>query len=261
MQLAKLAKNIIAAVLLAAGPAAADPAIDALVAAYPDFLAGSEGNVLIWKDGTRMPISDRRTGKSFVQLLDHPDIKDQFAIPYPLGIKLKHPAINEDPGRIRFQPFFLKMYGDCRKAARRLKAVRWLPNRGGGIVMATTVNGVAEKLAAVARELEQLPANLTRFLVPSAGAYNCRAIAKTHRLSVHAYGAAIDLNSRYGDYWQWPTASKGTIPWKNRMPLAIVEVFERHGFIWGGKWYHYDTMHFEYRPELIGLAKKGWPRN
>lgn len=128
MQLARLAKNIIAAVLLAAGPAAADPAIDALVAAYPDFLAGSEGNVLIWKDGTRMPISDRRTGKSFVQLLDHPDIKDQFAIPYPLGIKLKHPAINEDPGRIRFQPFFLKMYGDCRKAARRLTAVRWLPN-------------------------------------------------------------------------------------------------------------------------------------
>jgi hypothetical protein len=30
-----------------------------------------------------------------------------------------------------------------------------------------------------------------------------------------------------------------------------VEVFERHGFIWGGKWNHYDTMHFEYRPELL----------
>jgi hypothetical protein len=28
-------------------------------------------------------------------------------------------------------------------------------------------------------------------------------------------------------------------------------VFEKHGFIWGGKWYHYDTMHFEYRPELL----------
>ena len=169
--------------LLTAGPAAADPAIDALVAAYPDFLAGSEGNVLIWKDGTRMPISDGRTGKSFEQLLNHPDIKDQFAIPYPLGIELKRPAVNEDPGRIRFQPFFLKMYGDCRKGevTRHLKAVRWLPS--GGIVMATTVNGVADKLAAVARELEKLPADLTRFMVPSAGTYNCRAIAKTHRLS------------------------------------------------------------------------------
>jgi hypothetical protein len=142
------------------------------------------------------------------------------------------------------------MYGDCRKGevTRHLKAVRWLR---GGTVTATTVNGVADRLAAVARDLEKLPADLSRFMVPSAGTYNCRAIARTQRLSVHAYGAAIDLNSRYGDYWQWPAPSKGTIRWKNRMPLAIVEVFERHGFIWGGKWYHYDTMHFEYRPELL----------
>jgi hypothetical protein len=30
-----------------------------------------------------------------------------------------------------------------------------------------------------------------------------------------------------------------------------VDIFERHGFIWGGKWGHFDTMHFEYRPELL----------
>jgi hypothetical protein len=32
-------------------------------------------------------------------------------------------------------------------------------------------------------------------------------------------------------------------------------VFERQGFIWGGKWWHFDTMHFEYRPEIIAHAK------
>jgi D-alanyl-D-alanine carboxypeptidase len=37
--------------------------------------------------------------------------------------------------------------------------------------------------------------------------------------------------------------------------------FERAGFIWGGKWYHFDTFHFEYRPEIIALAKQGWPGN
>ena len=37
----------------------------------------------------------------------------------------------------------------------------------------------------------------------------------------------------------------------NRIPYEIVEIFERHGFIWGGRWYHFDTMHFEYRPELL----------
>ena len=30
-----------------------------------------------------------------------------------------------------------------------------------------------------------------------------------------------------------------------------LKTFEKYGFIWGGKWYHFDTMHFEYRPELI----------
>ena len=243
-------------------PAAADPAIDTLIASYPDFLASTDGKDLIWKDGTRMAVSDGKTGKSFEQLLNEPDIKDQFAFPYPLGIKLKHPAVNEDPGRIRYEPLFLKMYGNCRKGevARHLKSVNWLPSRGGGRIRATTVNGVADRLAAVSRDLEKLPAKLTRFIVPTSGTYNCRVIAGTRRLSVHAFGAAIDLNARFGNYWRWSKPNGGDIRWKNRLPLAIVEVFERHGFIWGGKWYHYDTLHFEYRPELIALAKKGWPR-
>src|ERR1700737_4809713 len=29
----------------------------------------------------------------------------------------------------------------------------------------------------------------------------------------------------------------------HEIPLEIVHIFEQHGFIWGGKWYHYDTMH------------------
>ena len=29
---------------------------------------------------------------------------------------------------------------------------------------------------------------------------------------------------------------------------------ERHGFVWGGKWLHFDTMHFEFRPELLHPA-------
>ncbi|MBN9071220.1 MAG: M15 family metallopeptidase [Rhizobiales bacterium] len=71
-------------------------------------------------------------------------------------------------------------------------------------------------------------------------------------MSMHAYGAAIDLNTKYTAYWQWqkPDAA-GHIKWSNRIPKEIVDIFERHGFIWGGRWYHYDTMHFEYRPEML----------
>ena len=62
-----------------------------------------------------------------------------------------------------------------------------------------------------------------------------------------AYAARLDPSSK--------PAADGRIPYKNEIPWEIVRIFERHGFIWGGKWYHYDTMHFEYRPEIIATAK------
>ena len=34
-------------------------------------------------------------------------------------------------------------------------------------------------------------------------------------------------------------------------PERVVEIFERHGFVWGGKWGYFDTIHFEYRPEIL----------
>jgi hypothetical protein len=128
-------------------------------------------------------------------------------------------------------------------------------------VLITAVNRIAEKLTAISRELSQLPPRFSRYLVPSDGTYNCRRIADTNRASMHAFGAAIDLNSRFGDYWLWEKSKEGKFVWKNRIPLEMVDVFERHQFIWGGKWFHFDTMHFEYRPEIIAYAKIGWPEH
>jgi len=91
-----------------------------------------------------------------------------------------------------------------------------------------------------------LPTELKGAAFPSAGTFNCRPVKDTGNRSMHAWGAAIDLNVKYSDYWMW---SRGV--YRNRMPMQIVAVFEKHGFIWGGKWGHYDTMHFEYRPELL----------
>jgi hypothetical protein len=79
---------------------------------------------------------------------------------------------------------------------------------------------------------------------------SCRPVADTGSMNMHGYAAAIDLNLAVSDYWLWNKKAKA-ISYKNRMPREIVEIFERHGFIWGGRWYHYDTMHFEYRPELL----------
>ena len=106
-------------------------------------------------------------------------------------------------------------------------------------------------------ELDKLPAEMTKYMVPSAGTFNCRAVAGTNRMSAHGLGIAIDIATTHADYWYWNRPGRdGRYPHRNRIPWEIVEVFERHGFVWGGKWYHYDTMHFEYRPEILAAAKK-----
>jgi D-alanyl-D-alanine carboxypeptidase len=101
-----------------------------------------------------------------------------------------------------------------------------------------------------------LPDRIKRAAYPLGGAFSCRGIADTAQPSMHSYGAAFDLNISFSGYWYWQRSREGTLAYRNRMPHELVEIFERHGFIWGGKWYHYDTMHFEYRPELLELARR-----
>lgn len=228
---------------LAAGRAAG---LDSLVQAYPDRLERIDGDVLVWRDGTRMPVGDGGPDRPEEALLHAGGVKDMFHDPYPLGPQGGTPTT--DPGRIRNVAFFKKMYGDCRagQVVRDLVPVDWLPHHGGGRVSITRVNGVSERLRAVSAELDRLPEGEIRYVKPIAGTFNCREIAGTADPSAHGYGIAIDINIAFSDYWRW---GKGS--YRNRIPDSVVAVFEKHGFIWGGKWKHFDTMHFEYRPELM----------
>jgi hypothetical protein len=104
----------------------------------------------------------------------------------------------------------------------------------------------------------------------SISTWNWRNIANTQSRSYHAYGAAIDLlsPSRRGmeTYWQW-TAEKNSrwwaVPYEKRLhpPDKVIKAFEAYGFIWGGKWRFYDTMHFEYRPEILFLNDISFKRS
>src|ERR1700730_14341975 len=100
-----------------------------LVAVYPAFLDRVEGNVLVWKDGTRMTIDDARGAKDHETLLATADIKDMFFLPYPLGRTSGPPGRNVDPGRARNSAFFNKMYGDCQAGGveKNLVNLVWLP--------------------------------------------------------------------------------------------------------------------------------------
>jgi hypothetical protein len=121
----------------------------------------------------------------------------------------------------------------------------------------TRRHGVDRALASALGELSGLGERIRPYLTPSAGTFNWRPIAGTTRLSPHSFATAIDINTAFSNYWRWaPQGTAGQpIVYKNRIPPEVVHVFERHGFIWGGRWYHYDTMHFEYRPELIRIGE------
>jgi D-alanyl-D-alanine carboxypeptidase len=227
-------------------------ALDNLVAAYPNAFAGHDGKALRWRDGTVIPVSDGADSKTFPELLRHASIIDQFRIPYPRGRVEKPPAVDADPGRFRNAAFFTKMYGDCQKGEvlPRLVSLAWLPKAWGQSIRVTSINGVDEHLRAVSAEIDALPEKIKRAAYPIAGTYNCRAVADTGQPSAHGYGIAIDLNTAFSDYWYW-RSHDGPILYRNRVPEEIVTIFEKHGFIWGGKWYHFDTMHFEFRLELL----------
>ena len=218
-----------------------------LVMAYPDFLDSADANHLYWKDGTVMEYDDGED-KSFEELLDYGDLEDQMAQDYVPGADYEIPAKNFDPGRIRSEEFFLKMYGgSASEVQSKMVTIPWMPNSINSSVSITSVNGVDEQLMKVSEELDNLPEDLKKYVTKTAGTFNWRVIAGTNRLSMHSFAIAIDINTDYSNYWRW---EKNTT-YKNQIPMEIVEIFEKYGFIWGGKWYHYDTMHFEYRPELL----------
>jgi hypothetical protein len=227
-------------------------ALNKLVVAYPNTLLGDDAKALRWRDGTVMPLYGGVKNKTFSDLLRHASIVDQFRISYPRGLFAKPPTINSDPGRFRNAEFFTKMYGNCKKGevSQHLASVTWLSKTWGHTIKITSINGVDQQLRAVSAEIDKLPANIKRAAYPIAGTYNCRTVADTGQPSPHSYGIAIDLNTAFSDYWYW-RRHDGPIVYRNRMPEQIVTIFEKHGFIWGGKWYHFDTMHFEYRPELL----------
>ena len=93
---------------------------------------------------------------------------------------------------------------------------------------------------------------------PSFG-WNWRVVAGTNRRSNHSYGTAFDLLPRdlkgRLTYWRWNSGVNVAINRQNYYmpPETVIKIFEEYGFIWGGNWALIDTMHFEYRPELLLL--------
>jgi hypothetical protein len=216
---------------------------------YRDVLTKIEHNKVWFSSGHSM-VFDDGISKNKQELLDKPDIEDQLHYKYNRGLS----ASNTDAGRIRNEAFFKEIYGKTQaEVSKNLKSLQWCPKLVNQTIQFNVKNGAYEALKRVSQELDKHP-EWKKYLTNVGGTFNWRNISGTNRLSSHSYGITIDINTTYSNYWQWDCGCKNegtTLKYRNQIPLAIVAVFEENGFIWGGRWLHYDTMHFEYRPEFF----------
>lgn len=158
-----------------------------------------------------------------------------FDVPYRTG-----PIVppEDDPGRRRLEPLFDATYGDD---AAKVEAAL-VPVQLGPLTVRIHRRAAAPLRRVAARLDAKEPV-----LQKTGGTFNWRTIAGTTDRSTHSWGIAIDLDPARSAYWRNDTPTR----WRNQIPQAVVDAFEAEGFIWGGRWLHYDTMHFEYRPELL----------
>lgn len=234
----------------------AQQGIDCLLKAYPGFLSGKDGNTLFLADGHRLPYGSGSQG-NFEERLDHADLHDQMSQCYSPGFPVDPPGFNEDPGRMRDERFFKRLYGEDKLAVQRnILQVTWAPT--GKSLPFSRVASADQALMRVGKAIAARP-ELRHLVSSPVGTLKWRTIHGTQRTSSHSFGIAIDFKLPHGlgQYWRWA----GCLPGKacaypervleDRGLQDVVKIFEANGFIWGGKWFHFDTIHFEYRPELL----------
>lgn len=222
------------------------------VQGYGELVRSADEKSVVLSDGTRFPYQTQESKASWDDKINRADLATQLSQSYDAGGIKTPPPYLFDPGRLRYQPFFQALYGkDKASIEKHLVTIEWPTLKGSTKLRVTNVGGVDKKLAAVGQEIAKLPES-DRIWAEGACTYAYRVIKDTDRLSMHSFGIAIDLAPTKTQYWKDEASSEtARIGYKNTMPLSIVRIFEKYGFIWGGRWYHYDTMHFEYRPELL----------
>ncbi len=248
--------------------------IKALAKAYPDRIDKVEkrdgewallldGEWFYWQGGRLLPESELEGGEVY---------REFGFYDYPLELPDEPPAPDEKQisrlERKRDVPvnssFLDRLYGGASytEIRRNLENIAFLGYRFDAH------RRIVPVLRAVEEEIKELMAedeSAERFIgiLRNIECFSWREIDRSMRRSYHSYGIAVDLIPADAGgkavYWVWTRYYKRRwhdVPYERRwmVPEEIVNIFEKYGFIWGGKWLFYDNMHFEYRPELLILA-------
>ena len=231
-----------------------------------------DGTWYYWAEGRILPDPVREEWNEFVPIRFYNYTLGEWSVPEvspELEARLASSTENRDnDGRIRFNSFLDDLYGiDSRAVAEQTMEWVTIFNVSARVhpLVVKPLLRVEERIRRAMQDDEE-----TRRYIDNLAAmhgYNWRVIAGTQRRSYHAYGMAVDLTPRsYGGLWAyWRWAADGGVPewWRLgedvrwHVPQGVIDAFEAEGFVWGGKWLFFDNVHFEYRPEVILMARLG----
>jgi hypothetical protein len=228
-----------------------------LMLAYPeeikDIDASEDGYIYLILNNDKKILYDDKKEKSKDMKTANADLQDTLEDIYPLE-SISMVVDGMDPGRRRAYSFLNSIYGSNQNQIE--KNLSSFSTSCGNVMFNKNAKAgeSLKKALNEAREVAKTNNKINNYIFPISGGYNYRVIQDTGRLSPHAYGIAIDLSRNDADYWKWVDKTKGSKRIEG-YPKELVKVFEDNGFVWGGKWEHFDILHFEYRPEIILKSK------
>jgi hypothetical protein len=263
------------------GETRGEQVMKALAAAHPkrigpvvcrdgDWAVMVRGEWFYYADGRFLPENLRSRAEEYDRLpfYNYPEDLPPWRMPTEEeSARFREAGKNRQSRPSKRSTFFFDAVWNVRTRAdawEQVKTIRFLGKE------ALVHHAILEELAMVEQKINRLAETNAQVRdwvksIATVTAWNWRNIADIQSRSNHAYGIAVDIlpsNSAMRGletYWLWTEQKKldwWKVPYRSRYqpPDAVIKIFESYGFIWGGKWTFYDTMHFEYRPELLLLS-------
>ena len=220
-------------------------------------ISTTKGEVFYFMNGKVLPEED----------ISNEDQYRSYFYPYKLGLNYQNfqrEGKKDFPATLNYS-FLNSLYGEPSiEIENELEIFRVL----GRKIRFHHAQSASERLKAVFKEIQLAASDnneIKKWIkgIRSISTYSNRTIQNRQRPSLHSYGIAVDILPRDRSkviYWEWVEDFREdwwnvTEEQKAKVPAQVIDIFEKNGFVWGGKWYFFDIMHFEYRPELIKYAQ------
>jgi len=248
----------------------------ALVAAYPGYVLSAELRYIESTGTADWAVLVRGTwfyytdGKLLPEELLYraPRYDPIFFYSHPRGLSRGTPPelINRrrETGSSRQQNrshhFFNALYSASNRneALEQIRTIHFLGrNINVHYMIVEKLNSIEERILTASETDGQVQAYIDN--IETIAGWSWREVSGSGTRSFHSFGIAIDiLPGELGGrqiYWQWAGPNWRSIPRQHRYnpPDAVIRAFESFGFFWGGHWLPFDTIHFEYRPEVFIL--------